>query len=71
MATDNTGVGNGRASGAAAAYGGDKAVFAYGDTGAENWTSLKNLVSNLGVVAADVAGVGTARGNLAATGFGS
>ena len=53
----------------AASYGGDKGVFAYGDSGSR--VSLKNLVNNLGVVAADVTGVGTARETLAAAGYSS
>ena len=52
---------------AAAGYGGDKAIFGYG-TGSSNF-SLTNLVSNSGVVAADVSGVGTARYGLAAAGY--
>jgi hypothetical protein len=44
---------------AAATYGGDKAIFGYGDTGM--YTALTNLVTNSGVVATDVTGVGTAR----------
>ena len=47
---------------------GSKAIFGYG-TGASNY-SLTNLVSNTGIVATDTAGVGTARGFLAAAGYG-
>ena len=43
-----------------------KAIFGYGAT-----TNITNLVSNTGVVATDTTGVGTARGNLAAAGYGS
>ena len=43
-------------------------IFGYGDTGSAS--SLTNLVSSSGVVATDVAGVGTARHTLAACEFG-
>ena len=43
----------------AAGYGGDKAIFGYGFAGSV--TAITNLVSNTGVVSADVTGVGTAR----------
>jgi hypothetical protein len=46
-----------------------KAIFGYGYTGTSN-VSLTNLVSNTGVVAADVTGVGTARLDLAAATYG-
>jgi hypothetical protein len=46
-----------------------RAIFGYGTTGSVS--SLTNLVSNIGVVAADVTGVGTARSRLAAAGYGS
>jgi hypothetical protein len=66
---DTTGVGTARAALAAAGYGGDKAIFGYGNTDTVN-VSLTNLISNTGVVANDVAGVGTARVALAAAGYG-
>jgi len=47
---------------------GAKAIFGYGWTGGV--VSMTNLVSNLGVVAADTTGVGTARSGLAAAGYG-
>ena len=48
-----------------AAYGGDKAIFAYGDP------ASTNLVSNTGVVAADVSSVGTyPREGIGATNYG-
>ena len=74
----------------AAAYGGDKAIFAYGDPastypregiGATNYggdkaiffagsgTGVSNLVSNSGVVAADVARVGSIRQNVTGAGY--
>ena len=67
VAADVTGVGTARDGLAAANYGGDKAIFAYGTTG--SISSLSNLVNNSGVVAADVTGVGTARRALAAAGY--
>jgi len=66
VATDTTGVGTSRGFFAASGYGGDKAIFGYGNP----TTSLTNLVSNSGVVAADVTGVGTARNGLAAASYG-
>jgi len=45
-----------------------KAIFGYGYTG--SYQSLTNLVSNTGVVATDVTGVGTARYSLASAGYG-
>ena len=46
-----------------------KAIFGYGSTG--TLTSVTNLVSNTGVVATDTTGVGTARRDLAAAGYGT
>ncbi len=46
-----------------------KAIFGYGNTGAV--VSMTNLVSNTGVVATDTTGVGTARFNPAAAGYGT
>ena len=45
-----------------------KAIFGYGWTNTQ--VSITNLVSNTGVVATDTAGVGTARKELAAAGYG-
>ena len=45
------------------------AIFGYGFTGSV--TAITNLVSNTGVVAGNTTGVGTARYNLAAAGYGS
>ena len=45
-----------------------KAIFGYGSNG--GFLSMTNLVSNLGVVATDTTGVGTARHALAAAGYG-
>jgi hypothetical protein len=72
VATDTTGVGTARHSLAAAGYGTDKAIFGYGiiTGGGTPNQSITNLVSNLGVVATDTAGVGTARYGPAASGYG-
>jgi hypothetical protein len=51
---------------AAASYGFDKALFAYGD----NVTAFSNKVSNTGVIVTDDTIAGTARYNLAAAGYG-
>jgi len=45
-----------------------KAIFGFGSTGSNS--NLTNLVSNTGVVGNDVTGVGSARTNLAAAGYG-
>ncbi len=73
VATDTTGVGTARFGLAAAGYGSDKAIFGYGTLGSPTFaeTAITNLVSNTGVVATDTAGVGTARTNLAAAGYGT
>jgi len=72
FASDTTGVGTARQDLAAAGYGLDKAIFAYGNdsSGGFNAVSMSNLVSNSGVVATDVSGVGTARSTMAACGYG-
>ena len=59
---------SGRQDLAAAGYGGDKAIFGYG---LDMFTpsSVTNLLSNVGVIAADVTGVGTARSKLAAASY--
>lgn len=73
VATDTTGVGTARSNPAAAGYGTDKAIFGYGFVGAPSYivVSITNLVSNTGVVGNDVTGVGTARGGIAAVGYGT
>jgi len=48
-------------------YGLDKGIFGYGYTGSAS--SLTNLVSNTGVVAADVTGVGSTRHSLNACSY--
>ena len=69
VATDVSGVGTARWNLAATSYGGDKAIFGYGEVLGTVWLSLSNLVSNSGVVASDTTGVGTARYGLAAANF--
>jgi membrane-bound inhibitor of C-type lysozyme len=70
VATDVTGVGQVRTLLGAATYGGDKAIFAYGNNDSSTYYSMSNLVNNSGVVAADVTGVGTARQSVAAASYG-
>ena len=72
VSTNQTAVtGTGRMGLGAATYGTDKAIFAYGySTSAPNYKSVKNLVSNTGVVASDGSGVGTGRYGVAAAGYG-
>ena len=73
VAADVAAVGTVRIWLAAASYGGDKAIFGYGNTASTNpayVSSLTNLVSNSGVVATDTTGVGTARHQLSATSYG-
>ena len=69
IATDTSGVGTARWYLGACEYGGDKAIFSYGNT--PSIVSMSNLVSNAGVVATDVTGVGTARKELAACSYSS
>ena len=72
MATDTAGVGQVRTALAAAGYGGDKAIFGFGEAEiyyVQNVYNMTNLVSNTGVVASDTTGVGTARKGLAAAGY--
>ena len=72
VASDTPGVGAARSSLAAASYGGDKAIFGYGQGNAPiaGGTTITNLVSNTGVVASDTPGAGTIRASLAAAGYG-
>ena len=53
VATDTAGVGSARSALSALGYGGDKGIFAYGNT------NKSNLVSNQGVIASDINSVGT------------
>ena len=55
--------------GSAAVSGNEEGIFGYGHN-AGGQVSLTNLVSNTGVVATDVTGVGTARSGIAACGYG-
>jgi hypothetical protein len=70
VSTDVTGVGTARYGLAAASYGGDKAIFGYGNDGSNRY-SITNLVSNIGVVATDTTGVGTTRYGVAAASYSS
>ena len=69
VASNTTGVGTARTGLAAAGYGGDKAIFGYGNVVNSSMLSMTNKVSNTGVVASDTTGVGTARSALAAAGY--
>jgi hypothetical protein len=72
VASDTAGVGTARLGLAASGFGGDKAIFGFGSgtsTGS-GYNNVTNLVSNVGVVASDTTGVGTARSDLAAAGYG-
>ena len=75
VGSDVTGVGTPRYDLAAASYGTDKAIFGYGGVSqhvvASGKVSMTNLVTNTGVVGNDVTGVGTARYQLAAAGYGT
>jgi hypothetical protein len=74
VATDTPGVGTARNYLAAAGYGGDKAIFGFGQVPtnpvATRFQNITNLVSNTGVVAANTPGVGSPRSGLAAAGYG-
>jgi len=70
VSTDTAGVGTARYGAAATGYGGDKAIFGFGHTGAA-LTGITNLVSNMGVVATDTAAVGVVKMNGAAATYGS
>jgi len=59
-----SGVGSARGSTSGCMFGGDKAIFAYGNT------NVSNKVSNQGVVAADTSGVGDNRAGQAGCSFG-
>ena len=67
VASDVAGVGTARNGLVACEYGGDKAIFGFGNTGSV--VDETNLVSNTGVVASDTAGVGTDRKQLGACSF--
>jgi len=69
MSTDVTGVGTERQSVRGASYGGDKAIFGFGDINS-TYVNTINLISNIGIVSSDVTGVGTVRYGTAGAGFG-
>ena len=71
VASDTSGVGDARTRLAGATYGGDKGIFAFGNsvTDPTTPTAVSNLVSNSGVIASDTTGVGTARYGLAASAY--
>ena len=74
IASDVSGVGTARQYCPAAELGGissRKAIFAYGQNSGGSNVSMSNLVSTSGVIASDVTGVGTARRDLGAAGYGS
>ena len=76
VATNTAGVGTARRVLAATGYGVDQAIFAFGFIGAGGspaftTTNITNLVSNTGVVANDVSGVGTIRNWPAGARYGS
>ena len=55
-----------------ATYGGDKAAFSFGSDGVGPISGTKtNLITNTGVIGADITLVGTARYYLAAAGYGA
>ena len=72
VATDVSAVGTARDALAACNYSAnrDKGIFGFGDPAGAGDTAVTNLVSNVGVVASDTAGVGTARERLAACEYG-
>ena len=62
--------GTARHAGSAASYGGDKGAFAFQTmNNPTRVNSTKNLVSNVGVISADITGVGTARNETAGVGY--
>ena len=73
VASDTTGVGSARSTLSAVVYGLDKAMFSYGAIPGvgTDYDGKTNLVTNQGVVGSDISQVGTERGYLASTGYGS
>ena len=75
VATDTATSATGRSMLAAAGYGGDKAIFGYGQKftppSTTTFYSMTNLVSNTGTLGSDVTGVGTGRLGLAAATYGT
>ena len=70
ISADVSAVGTVRNQIGATSYGGDKAIFAYGNRTGIGHTNISNKVSNTGVVASDTGGVGTARYNVTAAPYG-
>ena len=70
MSSDITGVGSARSGASASSYGGDKAIFGYGEDVNFAFVNTSNLVSNTGVVASDTTGVGSNRFDAAGAGYG-
>jgi len=74
VASDTSAVATAKLMMMAATYGFDKAVYAFGDNGSNAGNTnnnTRNLVSNVGVVASDASGAGTARSGGAATEYGT
>ena len=74
VASDTSAVATAKLMMMAATYGFDKAVYAFGDNGSSAGSTnnnTRNLVSNVGVVASDASGAGTARSGGAATEYGT
>ena len=69
VASDTAAVASAHRTRDGATYGGDKAIFAFGNSSGSA-TNNKNLVNNLGVVAEDSSGAGTARQKVGATAYG-
>ena len=67
IATDVAAVGTAKNGGSSCSYGGDKAIFGFGDVG--GLTGITNLVNNSGVIQSNVAAVGTARAMGAMAGY--
>jgi len=73
VASDVAAVGTARDSPAACEYGEDKGIFGFGHHapgGSPTYLSITSLVSNLGVIGADVAGVGTRKKILGGCSYG-
>lgn len=62
-----------RIAAAATPYGGDKACMAYGGLDGNGYPPINtsNLISNTGLISADISGVGTARERMGAGGYGA
>ena len=71
VAADVTGVGTNRSHLAAAGYGGDRAIFGYGQLTTAIIYNMTNLVANTGIMATDTTGIGTNRSYLAASSYSS